>query len=64
MAKRRLRKTKSGFPNTFCFRRHPVILLNRKILASTNSVSWFPCPRIRDITSDRLALVKMSGMHS
>ena len=34
----------------------------RKIFASASSVSLFPRPRIRDITSDRFALVKTSGM--
>lgn len=34
----------------------------RNIRASANSVSLFQRPRIRDITSDRFALVKTSGI--
>ena len=36
--------------------------LRPEYFASASSVSLFPRPRIRDITSDRLALVKTSGI--
>ena len=55
-----LENTKSGFPNTGQFRRHPDILYARKSLDKAISVSLLPLPRIRDMTSDRLALVKTS----
>ena len=43
-------------------RRQPVIPCARKIRIRASSVARFPCPRIRDITCERLALVKTSGM--
>lgn len=45
----------------FC-RRQPLMPCRRNNLASASSVSLFPRPRIRDITSDRFALVKTSGI--
>jgi hypothetical protein len=44
------------------WRRQPVILLLRNTFASATSVSLFPRDRMRDITSERLALVKMSAI--
>ena len=44
--------------------RQPVIPFARNSRASTSSVSLFPRPRIRDITSDRFALVKTSAIFS
>jgi len=41
---------------------HPEIPFARSSRASASSVSLFPRPRIRDITSDRFAFVKTSGM--
>ena len=38
--------------------------LCRNNFTSASSVSLLPCPRIRDIISDRLALVKTSAMQS
>jgi hypothetical protein len=46
---------------TTCLRQ-PVIPFVRNNRASASSVSLFPRPRIRDITFDRFALVKTSGM--
>ena len=40
---------------------HPVIPSARKTRTSASSVARFPRERMRDITSERLALVKMSG---
>ena len=71
-ASRSLEKTKSGltlnfrfllsdFPISLC-RRQPVMRCRRNNFASASSVSLFPRPRIRDITSERLALVKTSGI--
>jgi len=53
---------KSGLPNTGLFRRQPVILFRRNNFASAISVASFPRERMRDITSDRFALVKTSGI--
>jgi hypothetical protein len=39
-----------------------VILFTRNNFASASSVSLFPRERMRDITSDRFALVKTSGI--
>ena len=55
-------KTKSGLPKNGRWRRHPVMLCWRKILMRASSVSLLPCPRIRDMTSERLALVKTSDI--
>jgi len=57
-----LGKTKSGLPNTGAWRRHPVMPWRRKSRIKATSVSLFPRPRMRDITCDRLALVKTSGI--
>jgi hypothetical protein len=43
-------------------RRQPVIWFRRKNLASATSVSLFPRERMRDITSERFALVKTSDI--
>ena len=58
----RFGNTKSGFPNTGQCLRQPVIPFARKIAISRSSVSLLPAPRMRAITSDRLVLVKVSGM--
>src|ERR1043165_1240796 len=67
IATRNLDRTKSGLTRNSEFetrnfsktcRRQPVILLRRNKRTSAISVSLFPRPRIRDITSDRFALVK------
>jgi hypothetical protein len=42
--------------------RHPVIPFARNSFANASSVSRFPRERIRDITSERFALEKTSGM--
>lgn len=42
--------------------RQPVMRWVRKNLIRASSVSLFPVPRMRDITCERLALVKTSGM--
>jgi hypothetical protein len=55
-------KMKSGLPKIFLFRRHPVILFRRNSFASAISVSLFPRERMRDITSERFVLVKMSDI--
>jgi len=60
--RRCLRKLKSGLPKRVACRRHPVMPCNRRSFASATSVSLLPRPRMRDITSDRLAFVKTSGM--
>jgi hypothetical protein len=57
-----LGKTKSGFPKTEAFRLQPVMPYSRKSVIIRNSVSRFPLPRIRDITAERLVLVKTSGI--
>ncbi len=54
-------KTKSGLPKNGRWRRQPVMLCWRKILMRASSVSLLPCPRMWDMTSERLALVKTSG---
>ena len=54
------RKTKSGFPNTRCCRRQPVIPCARSSAIIRSSVAAFPLPRIAAITALRFALVKMS----
>ena len=74
IASRNCLKTKSGrtlkllTPDfwilTSCCLRHPEILFLRSSRASANSVAWFPRERMRDITSERLALVKTSGIFS
>ena len=46
---------------TRAFRLHPVIPCPRNIATIRSSVSLFPRPRIRDITSARLTVVKTSG---
>ena len=61
-ATRSLQNTKSGFPNTRCCRRHPVIPSRRNHRASATSVSRFPLERTRAITSDRFFLVKTSDI--
>ena len=55
-------KTKSGFPKSGHRRRQPVILDSRKISINRSSVSLFPLPRMRDITSLRFFLVKTSAI--
>lgn len=55
-------KTKSGFPKTGRRRRQPAMPWRRKSFIKASSVSLLPCPRMRDMTSERLALVKTSGM--
>ncbi len=59
-ATRCLRKTKSGLPNTGWFRRQPVIRFRRINAISANSVVLLPRDRMRAITCDRFAGVKMS----
>jgi hypothetical protein len=44
------------------WRRQPVIPFARNSFANASSVSLFPRERMRDITSDRFALVKTSGI--
>jgi hypothetical protein len=51
---------KSGLPNTFLLRRHPVNLAERKRATIRSSVSRFPRARMRDITSDRFAIENTS----
>jgi hypothetical protein len=46
---------------TLC-RRQPVMRLRRRNFASASYMFLLPRLRIRDITSDRFALVKTSGM--
>lgn len=58
------RKEKSGLPNSGACRRQPVMPCARKSLASASSVSLLPRPRMRDMTCDRLALVKTSGIRT
>jgi len=53
---------KSGFPNTGCPRRQPVIRCWRNNFIKASSVSLLPLPRIRDMTAERFALVKTSAM--
>ena len=53
--------TKSGLPGSFEPRLQPVIPVSRNMSMRRSSVSLFPVPRIRDITSDRLAFVNTSG---
>lgn len=43
-------------------RLHPLIFSDRNRLIAASSVSQLPCPRIRDMTSLRLARVKTSGI--
>lgn len=57
-------KAKSGLPKTFRCLRQPVILCVRNNFASASSVSLLPRDRMRDITSERFALVKTSDMKS
>ena len=61
-ATRSLGNTKSGFPNTGRFLRHPVIPFSRNTAINASSVARFPLLRIRDITSERFALEKTSGI--
>ena len=42
--------------------RQPVMRYRRKKFASANSVALFPRERMRDITNERFALEKMSGI--
>ena len=60
IARRSLRKTKSGLPKTGRLRRQPVMRCARNSFASAISVSLLPRPRMRDITSERFVLVKTS----
>jgi hypothetical protein len=55
-------KRKSGFPKTGCFRRQPTMRCRRKSFRRASSVSLLPWPRMRDMTSERFALVKTSAM--
>ena len=57
-------KTKSGLPKTFWFLLQPVIRVSRNNFAKTISVSLFPRPRTRDITSDRFPFVNISAMET
>src|SRR5258708_2713303 len=57
-----LEKTKSGLPGSFESRRQPTIRLTLKICASRSSVSLFPAPRMRDMTSERFFAVKTSDI--
>ncbi len=41
---------------------HPLMPCSRSNFTNASSVSLFPRPRIRDITSERFALVKTSGI--
>lgn len=59
-----LANAKSGRPGRAACLRHPVIPFTRRIAAKAISVLWLPFPRIRDITSERLALVKTSAIAS
>ena len=59
-----LRNVKSGFPKMGRCRRQPVILFCRSSRASAISVALLPRPRMRDITSERFALVKTSGIRA
>jgi hypothetical protein len=60
-ATRSSRKTKSGLPGSLAWRRQPVILLARSRRTIASSVRSLPRPLIRDITSERFALVKTSA---
>ena len=62
IARRSFGKTKSGLPKTGRLRRQPVMRCARNNFASANSVFLLPRPRMRDITSERFALVKTSGI--
>jgi hypothetical protein len=53
----------SAFRLSQC-RRQPEILFRRNNFASASSGALFPRERMRDITSERLALVKTSGIFS
>ena len=55
-------KTKSGLPGRLEPRRQPVMPFARKTWISRSSVSLLPEPRMRDITSERFRLVKMSDL--
>lgn len=55
-------KMKSGFPNTFCRRRQPVIRYRRKIAIKRTSVPRFPLPRIAAMTALRFSAVNTSGI--
>lgn len=57
-----LQKVKSGFPKIGRCRRQPVILFCRNRRMSAISVALLPRPRIRDMTSERFALLKTSGI--
>ncbi len=52
--------TKSGFPNTCTWRRHPAIPWRRRKATRTISVALFPRPRTRAMISERLAAEKTS----
>jgi hypothetical protein len=56
--------TKSGFPNTCTWRRHPAIPWRRKKAARAISVALFPRPRTRAMISERLAAEKTSVIGS
>ena len=56
------RNTKSGFPNSGCLLRQPVIPCNRRKAINASSVSLFPWERMRDMTSERFVLEKTSAM--
>lgn len=59
-----LRKVKSGFPGKEMCLRQPLIFFRRKKRTKTNSVSLFPRPRTRDITSERFFFVQTSAISS
>lgn len=52
--------TKSGRPGSLDPLRQPVMPCARKTSISRSSVALLPAPRMRDMTSDRLAAVKTS----
>ncbi len=59
---RSLRNVKSGRPGSAVCRRHPVMAAACKSFTRASSVSLLPRPRMRDITCERFAVVKTSGM--
>ena len=61
-ASRCSRNVKSGFPRSDECRRQPQIRCSRSNNMSAISVLLFPRPRIRDMTCDRFAFVKTSGI--
>ena len=64
MTTRCLGKAKSGFPNKGVCRLQPRMPCARRSRANTPSVCLLPRERMRDITSERLVLLKMSAMRT